>query len=62
MLLTAITLNKNIDCNKLCEMIISALNKQASEGSMENKVLSISLNSIIDSQTITKPLLIEYKT
>lgn len=61
MLILSLKLTNQIDCGSLCQKIQEAFHKIGPISDPHNKVLTINLNDIIDSQEISQPLAIEYK-
>ena len=61
MLLTTIKLSGQIDCNTLCQKIQVALNRIGPLDNLDNKIMTINITDIIDSNSDIGPPKIEYK-
>lgn len=61
MIILNLSLKDNIDCGYLCKRLQDELNRHLSSHQVDNKVLTIYLNDIIDSNTTTSIKTIESK-
>lgn len=58
-IMVSISLNKNIDCNKLCQEVIKLISKHSSNNQTHNLVLTIDIKTVTNNTSFIPKL--EYK-